>query len=173
MAAPGGPYTREQTRPPTSAPHLGVSQGLIEDFSSLSLASVPGSLDPGLDAKALPRPLDGDVEPRGYTDMYPLNCNSRYLRLTTSAIPNSQSLVSRWHLPLGAVVCPLADAPIGVSINYSEKLQFIIRLCHISYVQSYIANLHLLSFRRKCQLLILPRLGSFAVEDVELILILM
>lgn len=90
--------------------------GLVEDFSSLSIGSVPGSFDAGLDTKVLPRPLEGDVEPNSFAQMYPMNCNSRYLRLTTSAIPNSQSLVSRWHLPLGAVVCPLAEAPEGVSI---------------------------------------------------------
>lgn len=100
-----------------SAPPTGVMSGLAEDFCSLSLGSTPGSFDGGLDAKALPRPLDGDVEPSSFAGMYPMNCDSRYLRLTTSAIPNSQSLVSRWQLPLGAVVCPLAETPEGVSIH--------------------------------------------------------
>ncbi|KVI12414.1 Gelsolin domain-containing protein [Cynara cardunculus var. scolymus] len=107
VASPLGMYVGGST-PPT-----GVMPGLVEDFSSLSIGSVPGSFDAGLDTKVLPRPLDGDVEPSSFTQMYPMNCNSRYLRLTTSAIPNSQSLVSRWHLPLGAVVCPLAEAPEG------------------------------------------------------------
>lgn len=112
-----GPYSRDQIRaPPSSTPSLGPAQGLVEDFSSLSIGSVPGSFDPGLDSRALPRPLDGDLEPKSYAEMYPLNCNSRYLRLTTSAIPNSQSLASRWHLPLGAVVCPLAEAPNGEEV---------------------------------------------------------
>lgn len=113
-----GPYSRDQIRAPNSTPSLGPAQGLVEDFSSLSIGSVPGSFDPGLDSRALPRPLDGDLEPKSYAEMYPLNCNSRYLRLTTSAIPNSQSLASRWHLPLGAVVCPLAEASAGVSNIY-------------------------------------------------------
>lgn len=99
-----------------SGPPMGTLQGLTDDFSSLSLASIPGSLDPGLDSKVLPRPLDGDMEPNSLAEMYPMNCHSRYLCLTTSAIPNSSSLVSKWHLPLGAVVCPLAEAPDGVSI---------------------------------------------------------
>lgn len=99
-----------------SGPPMGTLQGLTEDFSSLSLASIPGSLDPGLDSKVLPRPLDGDMEPNSLAEIYPMNCHSRYLCLTTSAIPNSSSLVSKWHLPLGAVVCPLAEAPDGVSI---------------------------------------------------------
>lgn len=98
------------------APPTATSQGFAEDFSSLSLGSAPGSFDAGLDAAALPRPLDGDVEPKSSPETYPVNCNSRFVRLTTSGIPNSQSLASRWHLPLGAIVCPLAEAPPGVSL---------------------------------------------------------
>lgn len=101
---------------PGSGPPTGSIQGLVEDFNSLSIGSIPGSIETGVDLKVLPRPLDGDVEPKSFAEMYPLNCNSRYLRLTTSAIPSSQSLASRWHLPLGAVVCPLAEAPDGVRI---------------------------------------------------------
>ena len=108
-----------------SGPPLGGVQALMEDFSSLSIGSVPGSIEPGIDPKALPRPLDGDVEPKSLAQMYPMNCHPRFLRLTTGAIPSSQSLSARWHLPLGAVVCPLAVSPDGVSVliirkNYSR-----------------------------------------------------
>ena len=103
-----------------SAPPMSAMQGLVEDFSFLSLGSIPGSMDPGLDAKALPRPLEGDVHPEVFHDMFPMNCDPKILRLTTSGIPNSQSLASRWHLPLGAVVCPLAEASEGVSITYAD-----------------------------------------------------
>lgn len=109
MAAPLG------VQHPGSGPPLGGVQALTEDFSSLSIGSVPGSIEPGIDPKALPRPLDGDVEPKLLAQMYPMNCNPRFLRFTTGAIPSSQSLSSRWHLPLGAVVCPLAESPEGVS----------------------------------------------------------
>lgn len=115
MSTPSGFYTGNQMQPHGPAPPVGAPQGLAEDFSSLSLGSVPGSFDAGVDTAALPRPLDGDVEPKSLAEMYPMNCSSRFLRLTTSGVPNSQSLASRWHLPLGAVVCPLAEAPIGVS----------------------------------------------------------
>lgn len=101
-----------------SGPPVGVMQGLAEDFNSLSLGSLPGSIEPGVDWKTLPRPLEGDEEPNSLAEMFPLNCHSRYLRLTTTAIPNSSSLVSRWHLPLGAVVCPLAETPEGVSVSH-------------------------------------------------------
>lgn len=117
VAASFSLHSRDQIQQPGPVPPVGGIQGLMEDFSSLSIGSMPGSIDPGLDPKALPRPLDGDVEPTPLPEAYSMNCDPRYLRLTTGAIPNSQSLVSRWHLPLGAVVCPLAEAPGGVSVS--------------------------------------------------------
>ncbi|PSS14591.1 Protein transport protein Sec24-like [Actinidia chinensis var. chinensis] len=140
VATPPAVYSREQMQHQGSGLPMGAVQGLTEDFSSLSLASVPGSLDPGLDSKVLPRPLDGDVEPKSVSEMYPLNCNSRYLRLTTSAIPNSQSLTSRWHLPLGAVVCPLAEAPDGEEVpivNFATTGIIRCRRCR-AYVNPYV-----------------------------------
>ncbi|KAI3787668.1 hypothetical protein L1987_42297 [Smallanthus sonchifolius] len=134
VASPLGMYVGGPT-PPT-----GGMPGLVEDFSSLSIGSVPGSFDAGLDTKVLPRPLDGDVEPSSFAQMYPMNCNSRYLRLTTSAIPNSQSLVSRWHLPLGAVVCPLAEAPEGEEVpivNFATTGIVRCRRCR-TYVNPYV-----------------------------------
>ncbi|XP_071696689.1 protein transport protein SEC24 A-like [Rutidosis leptorrhynchoides] len=121
-------------------PPTGGMAGLVEDFSSLSIGSMPGSYDAGLDTKVLPRPLEGDVEPTSFAQMYPMNCNSRYLRLTTSAIPNSQSLVSRWHLPLGAVVCPLAESPEGEEvpvINFATTGIVRCRRCR-TYVNPYV-----------------------------------
>ncbi|KAL3647825.1 Protein transport protein Sec24A [Castilleja foliolosa] len=112
ISTPSGIYPGNQTQQHGIAPPIGIQQGLAEDFSSLSLGSVPGSFDAGLDTAALPRPLDGDVEPK----TSPENCNSRFVRLTTGAIPNSQSLASRWHLPLGAVVCPMAETPAGEEV---------------------------------------------------------
>ncbi|KAK1259782.1 Protein transport protein Sec24-like [Acorus gramineus] len=119
IAAPLGFNSREQLQYPSAGPPVGSAgnlQGLVEDFQSLSVGSVPGSLDPGLDVNSLPRPLDVDEKPSSLTEMYPMNCPPRYFRLTTHAIPNSQSLLSRWHLPLGAVVHPLAEAPDGEEV---------------------------------------------------------
>lgn len=148
-----------------SGPPMGAVQSLSEDFSSLSLASIPGSLDPGLDSQVLPRPLDGDMEPKSLAEMYPMNCHSRYLRLTTSAIPNSSSLVSKWHLPLGAVVCPLAEAPKGViiyalrivSLHLYWKCSPVMLLFFFAYEPS--------SYRRRCRYLTFPQLALFVVED--------
>nr|XP_043609389.1 protein transport protein Sec24-like At3g07100 isoform X2 [Erigeron canadensis] len=123
-----------------SAPAMGPTSGLAEDFSSLSLGPAPGSFDSGVDAKVLPRPLDGDIEPSSFAMTYPMNCDSRYLRLTTSAIPNSQSLISRWQLPLGAVVCPLAETPKGEEVpvvNFATTGIVRCRRCR-TYVNPYV-----------------------------------
>ncbi|MBA0833154.1 hypothetical protein Goarm_017490 [Gossypium armourianum] len=72
--------------------------------------------------------------------MYPMNCNPRYLRLTTSGIPSSQSLASRWHLTLGAVVCPLAEDPEGEEvpvINYISTGIIRCRRCR-AFVNPYV-----------------------------------
>nr|KJB45544.1 hypothetical protein B456_007G311200 [Gossypium raimondii] len=140
VAASLGYQSRGQMQHPSSAPPIGGIQSLTEDFSSLSLASLPGSIDPGCDHRTLPRPLDGDEEPSSFTKMYPMNCNPRYLRLTTSGIPSSQSLASRWHLTLGAVVCPLAEDPEGEEvpvINYISTGIIRCRRCH-AYVNPYV-----------------------------------
>ncbi|XP_066348082.1 LOW QUALITY PROTEIN: protein transport protein SEC24 A-like [Miscanthus floridulus] len=117
----------------------GTLQSLVEDFQSLALSSAPGSLDPGVDVKGLPRPLDGDEEPAKLMEAYPLNCHPRYFRLTTHAIPASQSLVSRWHLPLGAVVHPLAESPDGEEvpvINFGSAGVIRCRRCR-TYINPY------------------------------------
>ncbi|KAJ7973226.1 Protein transport protein Sec24-like [Quillaja saponaria] len=142
VAAPlPGVLSRDQMQQPGSGPPIGSSiQGLAEDFCSLSLGARTGSLDIGIDSKELPRPLDDHVGPKSLAEMYPMNCNPRYLRFTTNAIPSSQSLVSRWHLPLGAVVCPLAEAPSGEEVaivNFSPSSVIRCRRCR-AYVNPYV-----------------------------------
>ncbi|XP_051118622.1 protein transport protein Sec24-like At3g07100 [Andrographis paniculata] len=137
---PSGLYPGNQVQQHGITPPIAPSQALAEDFSSLSLGSVPGSFETGLDVAALPRPLDGDVDPKPLAEMYPMNCSSRVLRLTTSGIPNSQSLASRWHLPVGAVVCPLAEFPFGEEvpvINFATTGIIRCRRCR-TYVNPYI-----------------------------------
>ncbi|KAJ6727109.1 SEC24-RELATED PROTEIN [Salix purpurea] len=140
IAAPFGLHSRDQIQHPGSAPPIGGIQGLAEDFGSLSIGAVPGTIDSGLDPKALPRPLDGEAESNLLGEAYSMNCNPRYLRLTTSAIPSSQSLLSRWHCPLGAVVCPLAEAPEGEEvpvINFVSTGIIRCRRCR-TYVNPYV-----------------------------------
>ncbi|CAN6888267.1 unnamed protein product [Brassica oleracea] len=131
---------QQNMHPSYAPPPTSNVQGLVEDFNSLSLSNIPGSLEPGLDHTSFPRPLDGDVEPSSFAEAHPMNCHSRYLRLTTSAIPNSQSLASRWHLPLGAVVCPLAEAPEGEEvplIDFGSSGIIRCRRCR-TYVNPYV-----------------------------------
>ncbi|KAJ6794060.1 protein transport protein Sec24-like [Iris pallida] len=141
VGTPLGFNSREAPHYPTAGPPLGGTlQGLIEDFQSLSVASVPGSLDPGVDPKSLPRPLDVDDEPTSILETYPLNCHPRFLRLTTHSIPSSQSLLARWHLPLGAVVHPLAEAPDGEEVpivNFGPAGVIRCRRCR-TYVNPYV-----------------------------------
>ncbi|VFQ95462.1 unnamed protein product [Cuscuta campestris] len=124
-----------------SAPPIPQMHGLVEDFKSLSIGSIPGSYDTGIDAKVLPRPLEveDNRQESPLSEMFPMNCSSRYLRLTTSGIPNSQSLASRWYLSLGAVVCPLAEAPDGEVpvINFATTGIIRCRKCR-TYVNPYV-----------------------------------
>ncbi|URE40628.1 protein transport protein Sec24-like [Musa troglodytarum] len=120
--------------------YRGGVQGLVEEFQSLTVGSVPGALDPEVDTKSLPRPLNGDEEPTKILEVYPFNCHLRFMRLTTHAIPNSQSLLSRWHLPLGAVVHPLAEAPDGEEVpivNFGPAGIIRCRRCR-TYVNPYV-----------------------------------
>ncbi|ONK66293.1 uncharacterized protein A4U43_C06F6200 [Asparagus officinalis] len=133
-------FTQQMQYPTTGPPIGGTIQGLVEDFQSLSVGSVPGAVDAGIDPKSLPRPLDGDREPTSVLKSYPLNCHPRFLRLTTHAIPNSQSLLSRWHLPLGAVVHPLAEVPDGEEVpvvNFGSAGVIRCRRCR-TYVNPYV-----------------------------------
>ncbi|RWW70264.1 hypothetical protein BHE74_00022066 [Ensete ventricosum] len=156
----GGPLSfgsREQLQHPIAGPPMGGLQGLVEEFESLTVGSVPGALDPGIDTKLLPRPLSGDEESAKILEMYPLNSHPRILRLTTHAIPNSQSLLSRWHLPLGAVVHPLAEAPDKLS--FSKFKVFSLHLCTPLLFRSDASG-------RRCDLDQRPELCKGSVEFV-------
>lgn len=141
IGAPIGFASREQMQYPSAAPPLGGSlQGLVEDFQSITLGSAPGSLDPGLDFQSLPRPFDNNEEPISILEKYPYNCHPRFLRLTSHALPSSQSLLTRWHLPLGIVVHPLAEVPDGDEVpivNFGPAGIVRCRRCR-TYINSYV-----------------------------------
>ncbi|GAA0172695.1 vesicle coat protein [Lithospermum erythrorhizon] len=134
---PQGGYFQTGTTPQGPAPPMTSVQGLAEDFNSLSLSSVPGSYDSRLDPNVLPRPLDGDIESKFPGQEYDVNCSSRFLRLTTNTIPSSQSLASRWHLPLGAVVCPLAEGEEVPVVNFGTSGIIRCRRCR-TYVNPFV-----------------------------------
>ncbi|KAL0295028.1 UNVERIFIED_CONTAM: protein transport protein Sec24-like [Sesamum calycinum] len=110
-STPSGLYSGNQVQQHGMAPPIATSQTLAEDFSSLSLGSVPGSFDAGLDAAALPRPLDGDVEPKSFAEMYPIcsSCDSHKWHTKFSVLGISVCL---------CVVCPLGEAPAGSCRTY-------------------------------------------------------
>lgn len=88
---------------------------------------------------------------------------------STSAIPNSQSLVSRWHLPQEAVVCPLAEAPNMVSIIQSEQLQSLKQHSYTSYVQISFSYLELLfdeKWLRRVKTWIMELSGIFVISRI-------
>ncbi|KAJ3703215.1 hypothetical protein LUZ61_006920 [Rhynchospora tenuis] len=132
------PSMGPQVGPPIGS--TGAIHSLVEEFQSLSVGAAPGSIDSGVDVKTLPRPLQGDEEPTRVLESYPLNCHPRYFRLTTHALPNSQSLHARWHLPLGAVVHPLAESPNGEEvpvINFGNAGVIRCRRCR-TYINPYV-----------------------------------
>ncbi len=106
---------------------MGMTNAVMDAFETLSLGpgapGMPGvpAAGPPANAAAFPRPAgtpeqeaDAVGPPRPYSSA---NCGPAFLRMTTQAAPNSQALKARWHLPLGAVVHPLAEAggPVAVA----------------------------------------------------------
>lgn len=133
-------YMGQIQHPIAGPPTGGTPQALVEDFQSLSVGSAPGSHDAGLDPDSLPRPLDDDEESTSVLETYPFNCHPNFLRLTTHAIPSSQSLLARWHLPLGVVVHPLAEVPVGEKVplvNFGLAGIIRCRRCR-TYVNPYV-----------------------------------
>ncbi|KAG7669812.1 hypothetical protein Ndes2437B_g05999 [Nannochloris sp. 'desiccata'] len=106
---------------------MGMTNAVMDAFETLSLGpgapGMPGvpAQGPPANAAAFPRPAgtpeqeaDAVGPPRPYSSA---NCGPAFLRMTTQAAPNSQALKARWHLPLGAVVHPLAESggPVAVA----------------------------------------------------------
>ena len=107
--------------PPFQSPYQGV-QNLAEEFQSLSMTmTAPGSMGSTFDLNTLPRPSGRAEHPPASLTT---NCHSRYFRLTSGSLPNSQSVSARWHLPLGVVVHPLAEAPLNVSSCFLDFMMF-------------------------------------------------
>ncbi|CAI5956655.1 unnamed protein product [Closterium sp. NIES-64] len=121
--------------PPAMA-QAAAAQALAEDLQSLAIGGGPGAGGAdAVDYSALPRPAGvaiGGEDSAGGADggeealegwgeglvggglaEIEGNAHPRYFRMTCGAIPDSQSLRSRWHLPLGAVLQPLAPTPPG------------------------------------------------------------
>jgi protein transport protein SEC24 len=82
------------------------------------------------------------------------NCSPRFMRMTLYSVPASSDLSTNSHLPLGAVIEPLAELAVGE-----------VGLDSFYYLISILRNLFLL--------LILEPVVQFVAKDVEHILILL
>jgi len=114
---PPGAYHGAPGMPPGKFDPYGM-QNVAEHFESLTIgAPGPGQAE-GVDLLALPRPtgeqLGIAMSAQPVPD--PGNCSPDNMRLTVAGIPNSTSLRSRWPLPIGLVVHPMADEAYGRSV---------------------------------------------------------
>ncbi|GJP79788.1 hypothetical protein CLOP_g10006 [Closterium sp. NIES-67] len=141
-----------------------AAQALAEDLQSLAIGAGPGAGGAdAVDYSALPRPAgvvvggedfaggaDGGEEAlegwgeglvAGGLAEIEGNAHPRYFRMTCGAIPDSQSLRSRWHLPLGAVLQPLAPTPPGEEevpvVNFGSSGIIRCRRCR-TYVNPFV-----------------------------------
>ena len=100
------PPALRSLRPPATRPQ----QAALDQFETLSLGpaapAAPGqpAMDAAATAAAFPRPAGpGAEEAVGPPPPYAAtNCAPQYMRVTSQAVPNSQALKARWHLPYGA-----------------------------------------------------------------------
>ncbi|MEW5302407.1 MAG: hypothetical protein WDW36_005198 [Sanguina aurantia] len=99
--------------------HQQQQQQLMEQFESLALVGAmgPGQAE-GADPMAMPRPVGGAfAQAMAAQPPWDLgNCSSDNMRMTVNAIPATTALRSRWPLPLGAIVHPMADEAFGRTV---------------------------------------------------------
>ncbi|KAK9828118.1 hypothetical protein WJX81_006860 [Elliptochloris bilobata] len=96
-----------------------AAQAVLDHFEGLQLGpAAPGQPDPSSDPAYLPRPAGPEAEAaaRPTPPYHKGNCDPRFIRLTTNAVPAQQSLRARFQLPLGAIVHPLADPQEDVPV---------------------------------------------------------
>ncbi|KDD71608.1 hypothetical protein H632_c4699p0, partial [Helicosporidium sp. ATCC 50920] len=99
--------------PPLAAP---TGEGALPGIGaneSVSVSLVPATGATGASAAAsFPRPAGAALEPSTSPPQpySAYNCHPAFVRFATQAVPNAQSLRARWHLPLGALVQPMAEA---------------------------------------------------------------
>ena len=91
----GGP---SMPGPPGSAP------GQQQTANAATFPRPAGNLEQYHEAVGAPKPPN------------PANSDHEFVRFTSNAVPNSQALKSRWQLPYGAVVHPLAETEKRVPI---------------------------------------------------------
>lgn len=95
-------------------------QSLLDHFGELTLApSVPGQpAEAAMDIGAFPRPAGPLLEEAvaAPPPTHEFNCRPEYLRMTVNAIPNTETLRKRFHLPVGLIVHPMAQTETPVPV---------------------------------------------------------
>ena len=102
--------------PPTTAQHVQQQQqqqGQVEGLDPSSLPR-PLSMDDENPAAKAGDGAGGAVEQASGPTPLPGSCDRAYMRMSTSCMPNSSSLRSRWNLPLGIIVHPMS--PLGPEV---------------------------------------------------------
>ncbi len=115
MGAPGGGFGGESLA------------ATLDAFETLNLG--PGQAVPGPpgtqtagtgNAATFPRPAGSQEHVEAAIgappSKHPSICAPEFARFTTNAVPNSQALKSRWHLPYGAIVHPMAETERQIPI---------------------------------------------------------
>lgn len=96
------------------------SPSISTQFQTLTLGSYSQGhqIDVGIDPSLFPRPCgcDPDAVSAAPEVQNKSNCNSKFMRMTCNAIPNSSQLRGRWSMPLGVLVHPLAGDPGDVPV---------------------------------------------------------
>jgi protein transport protein SEC24 len=102
---------------------MGTAQ-ITQQLESFSLGpSAPGQPD-ATDESHFPRPLigDGQYAPTEVQLMLPTapfepgNCDPRIMRPVLACVPNSMSLKSTWHVPMGIILQPLQSFGSAVPV---------------------------------------------------------
>lgn len=100
-------------------------QQTLDQFQSLTLGpSGPGAQDSITDPSSLPRPTGSDAEAAMNipVQLESSNCPPCFIRPTIYSMPRNGTLLQRFHLPVGAVVCPLAEGPSAPEVKSSPSL---------------------------------------------------
>ncbi len=103
---------------------------MLDQFEGLQLGpAAPGQPDPSSDPAYLPRPAGPEAEPaaRPPPPFHKGNCDPRFIRLTTNAVPAQQvhnvcssekTLLVRLCLSAGVLICMRTPEQVAAELRY-------------------------------------------------------
>lgn len=117
------PVPQQPVRPTAAPGQQGVAQQPLYTPAGQPITSGMAQMsmnDSSRQSSAVPRP-DGKAAQQSAMTVQQMfahlppsaQCSKAFMRMTCNAIPNNASLVSKWNLPLGCLVRPLAPLPQG------------------------------------------------------------